>query len=315
MTAAGGMLWSGVSCAQGAQGDAAESQGEQPERSPRLAPPLRPLVEEARPVIEEVRRLGFFSGRYERAAGRVWTVELEPSGWFASPGGSVAIGGDGNGSGLVETAALNLDSPVISPYVESHIRLDPLKISLSGSLLTNNGTVTLDAPVVFGATTFVADETIDSRFRLDSAEVKLGYSVYAFDSDPDARGVALMSSEVDLVVGARFYDFGFRVESLGGGGGRESGRIRHVEGLIGVRADVTFEDRYEIEVEANVGGTPEMDSRDSRSSNLQAAFKFRPTSNTSIQIGYRLRVTDLRDADLELNGAVAGLFGGISIRF
>jgi hypothetical protein len=310
MAACGAAWWCGVSCAQEAEAEQHAAE-EQPEGSPRLAPPLRPLVEEARPVIEGARRLGFFSGRYERAAGREWTVEVEPSGWYASPGGSVAIGG----GGLVETSALNLDSPVISPYVESHVRWDPWKLSLSGSLLTNNGTVTLDAPVTLGATTFFAGETVDSRFRLDSAEVKLGYSVYAFDSDPDAQGVALMSSEVDLVVGARYYDFGFRIEELGGAGARESGRIRHVEPLIGVRADVTFEDRYEIEVEANVGGSPEMDSRDSRSGNIQAAFKYRPSANTSIQIGYRLRVTDLRNDVLELNGAVAGLFGGVSIRF
>ena len=96
---------------------------------------------------------------------------------------------------------------------------------------------------------------------------------------------------------------------------RVKGDMFHVEPIVGMKWEIEFERKFAIDFSSNFGYLPKLDDQSSSSLDLTAGFRYRPTPNLGVQIGYRLLVFDLEDDDVEAEGALAGLYGGISIRF
>ncbi|MEO0632244.1 MAG: hypothetical protein AAFY46_16190, partial [Planctomycetota bacterium] len=128
----------------------------------------------------------------------------------------------------------------------------------------------------------------------------------------NARGRPLLSVGLDLKGGIRVYDGTFGVEGPISSAGAS---FTHVEPLVGFTADIAFADRYEIQLQNTLGGSPTIDDRSSFTFDVQATFKYRFVDNAAFQLGYRLRRTVLTGSDYELDGAVAGLFAGLTVRF
>ncbi|MEL6499545.1 MAG: hypothetical protein AAF937_11145 [Planctomycetota bacterium] len=264
---------------------------------------------EARPdTAEPPRRYGFFSGTYERAPRPIWLAEVEANAWYASPGGDISIGN----TEPTGTAGFNLDSPRATAMVEAHLRSDPWTFTVRGSLLDVGARTTLTEPVTLGPATFAAGDSVSSGYRLDEIVFRAGYKVYQFDADANARGRPLLSAGLDLMGGVRLYDGTFGVEGPVSSAGAS---FTHVEPLIGFTADITFADRYEIQLQNSYGATPTIDDQRSFTFDIQATFKYRFVDNAAFQLGYRLRRTVLEGSDFELDGAVAGVFAGLTVRF
>ncbi len=291
-------------CAAQAEGppprDAAPSQA-----SPADQPADQPADEPADPPA---RRYGLFSGTYERAPRPLWFAEVEANVWYASPGGEISVGG----TPLVSSDRFNLDSPRATPMVEVHLRYDPWTFDFRGSLLDVDSRARLAEPATQGAVTFAAGEAVNSSYRLDEAVFRAGYRVYQFDADANATGRPLLSAGVDLLGGVRLYDgtVGFR-----GPSGAVGSSFTQIEPLIGFAADVSFEDRYEIQFQNTHAGSPEIDGQSSFTVDIQVTFKYRPVDNAALQVGYRIRRNILEGDDYELDGAVAGVFAGLTVRF
>lgn len=260
---------------------------------------------EAEPVERDP---GFFSGTYLRADRTDWVAEVEANTWYVAPGGDVSIGG----VPLVDTARLNLDSPRATPMVEVQARFDPFTLSLRGSLLDVNDQAILPTATTLGVATFAASELVNTSYRLDEAVARLGYRMYQFDAEADQRGRARISAGVDLLSGLRLYDGSVGVSGPSGSVGSS---FTHLEPLVGIAADVTFADRYEIQFQNTYAGTPKIDGQRSFSLDIQVTFKYRPFENAGVQVGYRIRRNFLEGDDYELDGAVAGVFAGLTLRF
>lgn len=268
-------------------------------------PAAEPAAEQ---VAEPPRRYGFFSGTYTRAPRPYWHTEIEANVWYASPGGDVSIGG----TQLTGTDGFNLDSPRATPMVEAHLRYDPWNLSFRGSLLDVGSTAFIGEPTTLGPATFAAGDAVTSGYRLDEFALRAGYRFYQFDADASARGRPLFSVGVDAMAGLRVYDGTFAVAGPGGSAGAS---FTHIEPLVGFTTDITFADRYEIQIQNTYGGSPTIDDRSSFTFDLQATFKYRPIDNAAIQLGYRIRRNVLVGSDYELDGAVAGVFAGLTLRF
>ncbi|MEO1715795.1 MAG: hypothetical protein AAFR76_01675 [Planctomycetota bacterium] len=278
------------------------AQGDDPQPAP------TDVVDAQPDTAEPPRRYGFFSGTYEHAPRPIWTAEVEANAWYASPGGDISIG-DIEPAG---TAEFNLDSPRATPMVEAHLRYDPWTFTVRGSLLDVGARTTLSEPATLGPATFAAGDSVSSGYRLDEWVLRAGYRVYQFDADANAQGRPLLSVGLDLKGGIRVYDGTFGVEGPISSAGAS---FTHVEPLVGFTADIAFEDRYEIQLQNTLGGSPTIDDRSSFTFDVQATFKYRFVDNAAFQLGYRLRRTVLTGSDYELDGAVAGLFAGLTVRF
>lgn len=269
---------------------------------------VTPAGDEQPAAEPSLRNYGFFSGSYDRALRPEWDYELEANVWYVSPGGDISIGG----SPKAPTASLNVDSPRAAPLAEIHARFDPYTVSFRGSLLDVDGVADLTGPLAVGPVAFAAGETVNANYRLDTADVRVGRRVYQFDGEPNERGRPLLSSGVTLEGGLRIYDASVGVIGPSGSAGAS---FTHLEPVVGVTAELGFADRYQIQLQNSFGGIFEIDGQDSYSVDIQVSFKYRPVDNASIQLGYRIRRNVLEGDDYELDGAVAGLFAGLSLRF
>ncbi|MGP1273060.1 MAG: hypothetical protein ACTS22_06985 [Phycisphaerales bacterium] len=257
------------------------------------------------------RRYGFFSGTYRPGRPPQWTIELEPSVWYAAPNGEIEF----PGGGFVEGDVVNVDSPGLSPRLETHLRIGRVTVTASGSLIEASGDAVLVDPITIGATTFASGDRLASKLRLDTAALFAGYRVAEFGGRPDDTGLSRFYTRMDVIGGLRYYDFGFSATTQTGAPRRVSAAIRHVEPLIGFRYAVEFDRRLHAEAEVNFGWTPEIDGQGSRSGSVQVSVNYRPQPWWGVQVGYQLRTTDLYNDDAEFSGGVAGLFGGLTVRF
>lgn len=257
------------------------------------------------------RELGFFAGNDVRMPVDQPTVQIEPFVWYVSPGGSVGIGG----SPLVETQDLSIDDPRLGPGIEAHLRRGPWRLSLLGALTSQHGGNVAEEPLAFGGLSVAAGETIVTEIDLDVYGIMGAYRVWGYAAEPDSKGVPLFESSLDLVAGVRLYDYGLTVERITGAPGRASGDMQHAEPVVGAKWSIEFANQFSIDLATNFGYLPEVSGQSSNSLDITAGFRYAPTPLVAAQIGYRLLVFDLESDDVEAEGALAGLYGGVSIQF
>ena len=257
--------------------------------------------------------LGFFSGDYELAEPVEHQFEFEPFIWYVSPGGEVGFGGD---TPLVHTSDLSLDNPWVSGGAELHANRGKWRLSLMGSHAQQNGDTVANSAMNFNTLAVAAGDTIHAEFDMTVASVRVGYELWSFSAEPNSEGVPRLSSSLGLVGGLRAYDYSLKSEINGGGPGASvSGDMFHVEPMVGAKWDINFDEQFAIDFATNFGYLPKLGDQSSSSLDITVGFRYTPTPNVGAQIGYRLLVFDLEDDDIEAEGALAGLYGGITIRF
>lgn len=259
----------------------------------------------------EPRGLGFFSGEYAPVGPLEPRIRIEPFAWYVSPGGDVGL----SGSPLVATEDLSIDDPRLAPGVEVHLHHGLWRLSLLGALTSQHGGADLDAPASFGALSASAGERLVTEIDLDIFEIRGAYRVWGFATDPDEQGVPALRSTLEGVVGVRGYDYSLSVDRIVGPAGRASGDMQHAEPIAGFKWAIEFEGRYTIDLASNFGYLPEVSGQSSSSLDITVGFRYAPVPWAAAQIGYRLLVFDLESDDVEAEGALAGLYGGVSLQF
>ncbi|RNC82647.1 MAG: hypothetical protein ED559_12985 [Phycisphaera sp.] len=259
------------------------------------------------------RRYGFFSGDYEPSDPLEYTYEIEPFVWFVSPGGDV---GYARGTELVDTENLSIDDPALYGGAEFHIIRDKWRFSLLGAVASQNGAAVQSTARTLGPLAVAAGDTVRTEIDINTYSLRTGYRVWEFEPDPNERGIPEISSAVEVVAGVRAFDYSLESEIIAGGTpGSVEGDMFHLEPIVGAKWEIHFQDQYTIDFSSNFGYLPEIDDQSSSSLDLTVGFKYRPTPNVGAQIGYRLLVFDLESDEVEAEGALAGLYGGIAIRF
>lgn len=277
--------WAGFVCAQ-------------PEAGPAAAP-------------DAPARQGFFSGRYERTEYTQPRFEVEPFVWYVAPGGDVSV----QASPLLPTGGLNIDEPNVRVGAEVHLHEGPWRFTLLGSFADQQaGSVTTSA-VNFGTFSASPGDTLFTEFDLDTLGIRAAYRFWEFAADPDERGIPMVRSSLEAVAGLRAYDYSLSIERTSGAGGRATGDMFQVEPVIGAKWSIEFDQMFAIDLASNFGYAPEISGQSSSSFDITAGFRYMPIPNFAAQIGYRLLVFDLESDDVQTEGALAGLYGGVTFSF
>lgn len=270
------------------------------------------LQPETQPTHEpNARRLGFFSGTYNRCEFEQPRFQIEPFVWYASPGGSVGF----TGNDLATTKDLSIDDPRLGGGVEAHFRQGPWRVSLLGSITSQHGGSVAQNAMTLGSLNVAPGDTLVTEIDLDTFGLRAGYQIWSYATDLDEFGVQLMRSSFEAVVGLRAYDYDLSVSRTSGIPASNQGDMFHIEPIVGFKWAVEFDEKYGIDLSTNFGYLPEIDDQSSSSLDITAGFRYSPVPNVAAQIGYRLLVFDLSSDDVEAEGALAGLYGGLSISF
>jgi hypothetical protein len=245
-----------------------------------------------------------------------WTIQLEPSLWFGAPGGKVRVPGSPAGTAPVRMELLNLDSPRLSPYSEVHLRSGEWHLSVSGF------TVSLeDRGVNFTRTGWLGPfllrpgDWVQSSIEFTSAEFTMGYRVPIPDTLVGPGGKEFRGT-LETIGGLRLYNVWLEFATPYGA---TSHQDFFPEPIVGLKYTMEIQEKFNIDVQVSIGGFDDGATRRTISWDILSGFSYRPVENVGIQVGYRQLAYNLSSGRGEdrfrYDGAVAGLFGGVVIRF
>lgn len=244
-----------------------------------------------------------------------WTLQFEPSVWYSSPGGQLALPGAPAGTETVYLDVLNLDSPRASPAGELHLYSEDWTLSLSGfrTELENRGFVASSAFDI-GGVSLLPGERAFASMTFTSVDALVSRRVALPPSLAGEPGGGF-AARLDLKGGARLMDVGFDLSAPGGG---QSYHGFYLQPVIGAKLTMDLTPRFTIDLQLDAGAFPG-GGRESWSYDIIAGFMYRPTDNLAVQIGYRDLAYELREGSSDdrflYRGALQGLYAGAVLRF
>jgi hypothetical protein len=248
-----------------------------------------------------------------------WTIKLDPMVWWVSPAGDLKLPAQGAvAGGSVGLSTLDLDTPEISPAGAASLYVENFRFSFFGSAYSREASGTADSAFQLGDVQVTAGDEFDVDFDFGFYEVSLGYRFLHHNwKESSANPAEAADVAIDLygLVGGRLYDLDISFASAGS----ESGTDQFFADVIaGVRAELTIIRDFSINVQASGGGMGDSD-RSSYSFDIQVFGEWRPFQNVGVLFGWRHTQFTFEDGDgpekFEYDGSVAGVFGGVSIRF
>lgn len=248
-----------------------------------------------------------------------WTVRFEPGVWLVSPSGMVRMPGASDDTVRVEY--LNLDTPEVRPSGEVHVAADRWRLSFFGSQYAQETQFVAERGFSLGDVAIDVGDTVDAEFDFTVVEVAAGYRIWEADLDGDsANPAAAVDTDLRLyaIGGLRAYDVDFDIREIGGQGARSTTDQFFVEPILGLRGEVDVARDFTIDLQLSGGGYYDSD-RSTSSLDIVVGFQWRPHPNVGVQIGWRQVAYWLHDGDgadeFEYNGRMAGIQGGLVIRF
>lgn len=245
-----------------------------------------------------------------------WSLQFEPAVWYVAPGGRVRLPGSPTGTDRVRLEDVNLDTPRLSPYGELHLRTGEWRFMVSGVAtdLKSRGAVAQE-PLWIGPTLVSPGERTVGSIDFASAEVNVAYRItipdeIAGQGGPEFRGT------LEALWGLRMYTLSFEFDTPSA-----SARYSDLffEPLVGLKYTMEIYERFNIDVQASIGAFDDGGHRRVISYDILAGFSYRPTENIGVQIGYRNLAYSMRSGSgidqFKYGGALAGLYGGVLIRF
>ncbi|RMH32121.1 MAG: hypothetical protein D6692_00040 [Planctomycetota bacterium] len=239
-----------------------------------------------------------------------WRLSLEPSIW--APG----LGGDlGFGAGDFQVERLRVDDARASALLRVQARRGDLVLDASGFVFSFDDATRTDAVQSAGGLAFAAGDPARVRFDLVSAELTVGARVWGV-SLPGPGAGRVVKIGVDAFGGLRAYSLDALVGSPGGG--TRSGDGLWVEPIVGARLNVDLLNSAGFFLTLDAGAMP-IGDHTSTSFDIVTGIQWRPLRLVGVQFGWRQLLVDLQDGDgagrFEYDGALAGLFGSVVIRF
>lgn len=253
---------------------------------------------------------------------RDWTIRLDPVAWWVSPSGKVRLpSGGATAGGKVRLERLDLDTPELSPAGAVAINAGDFRFSFFGSSYSRDGGTTADSSFRLGDVTLTPGDPFESTFEFSVFELTGAYRFYTYDfkeRSEDKAGAADVAIDFYALVGARFFDMSIGV-STGVGGGASSSTDQFFGDILGgIRVEVRLARQFNINAQLTGGGFGDSD-RSSFSWDVALAAEWNPLENVGMQFGWRQIAYSFEDGDgagkFEYDGAMAGVFAGVVIRF
>ncbi len=252
-----------------------------------------------------------------------WTLDFEPAVWLTAPNGNVRMPGNAsNGNGQSFTVnALNIDSTRLSPFGELQLRRGKWRIGLSGfSFGLDNQGVQVGVPGQIGQARFRPGDTLETSMDLLSFSADVGYEIYTREQGQLDSGAPKYRASVILLGGIRSIDTTFQSDVFRSGSNIASTRADafHAHPYGGVRLEMELFEDFSIDLLSTVGGLYTGDT-ESWSSDILVGFQWNPTPHFGAQIGYRQLLMGIEENnapnEFAWNGGMAGLYGGVVLRF
>lgn len=225
-----------------------------------------------------------------------WTLQLEPTVWFAALGGDVQAG---NGP---RTEFKDIDGDADSAHAA---------FSLRGLYRKDRWTVMADG-FFLDLDEGGAASSID--MKMWSADASVGYQLLEWKRP----GRGILSAD-NPGVAARVIPYaGFRVIApditITTGGGADSGSDEFLHPFVGLRIELEIFDRFSLDTGADVGGF-DLFGEDAFALDWTLNIRAHLTENITGLIGFRQMFLNVESDDVLLDGSVGGLMAGVTIRF
>ncbi|MBX3362635.1 MAG: hypothetical protein KF705_14525 [Phycisphaeraceae bacterium] len=245
-----------------------------------------------------------------------WTLQFEPSVHYIAPAGDLKLP---NRSSMntkeVKVDDLNLDDTRLAPYAEIHFRRDKWRISLSGFAYSiDDRSAIADTSFQFGDLSIASGDRIESSLDFWTLEAVGSYRVFQDQTDRNSKGVIGGAVGIDILGGIRLFDVDLKVSTPTDSQSEDN---LWAQPVLGARVEFAIWERFGFDVTTAFGYMP--GDNTSFSWDIVAGFHWRPIENVGVQIGYQQLAFTLEDGDDEekfrWKGGMAGLFGGVLIRF
>lgn len=248
-------------------------------------------------------------------------IRFEPHAWYVAPGGDFQFPRAGAGASTqINLADVNMDSPRITPGFELNINKGrwggTARFIAFGA--EERGWVP-SAPITLGDASFAANTPASTSLQYVQFELE---GRYRFAKEENIRGSEKAWPSdfwMDLVVGARVIDFDLQVEQ---GATRAEADKTVIAPLVGFKGGIEFysdwvntDHRFTLDLQTTFGYWPT--DVESFTWDIMAGFVWRPIDQAGLQVGYRQTLLRLSDDDdqFEWDGALAGLYFGVVVRF
>lgn len=250
-----------------------------------------------------------------------WTIQIEPSAWYVSPGGRVTLPGSGStGEGdRVQLNRLNIDTPRLSPAGEIHLQADRARLTLGGFAYSIERESTAAGTERIGGIALARGDDLTTELDFITFEATGAYELISSSRRGQvsrlADGRVRFEGTLDAVAGVRFYGVDFDLASAAGSDGAHE---TFAQPIVGAKLEMAFIEEFTIDVQLTAGGLSAGD-RSSWSWDITIGMMWRPVENVGVQVGYRSNTfnleTDAADAPFEYKGSLAGLYAGVVVRF
>lgn len=246
-----------------------------------------------------------------------WTIEVNPRLWWVSPSGDLQL--PGTTAAKVGIEDLDLDTPEFTPAGSFAINADRFRFSFFGSSYSRDARFAAGSAFQLGTLSVSAGDDVHSMFDLGIYELTVGYRFYQHDfalSSLNPADCAHLVLGLYVVGGVRMYDLNIQVERPGVG---STGTDQFfIEPIAGIRAEHTITRDFTVNLQLDGGGFGDSD-RTSYSFNISVDFQWRPIPWLGLQIGWRQTLYSFTDGEnateFQYDGAMAGLFAGLVLRF
>lgn len=243
-----------------------------------------------------------------------WTLRLEPMAWYASPSGKIRLPGGSTSKVAVED--MNLDSPRISPAGEGHLRAGKWRFGLAAADYAIDGETLSSTGFAIGDVSVSPGDVYETDFDLTTFAIDVRYEAWRKDFAEDSSGdpVPVVLS-VEVLGGVRLYDFDFSIRS----GSSSSGTDQfYAVPIVGARFEAELAEDFTIDL-VLAGGWFGDSQRSATALDVIVGFTWRPHPNVGLQVGWQQFAWFFEDDDdrgnFEYDGMMAGVYGGLSIRF
>lgn len=262
---------------------------------------------------------------WERSRLHDWTISFEARAWYAAPAGDLTLPGGTVAGDEIDLDLLNMDSPKLTPSGELRFQRGKLRIGLSGSAFNADRASTIATTQTLGAVAVWAGERAQLDFSHWSFETQALYEVFSYvdGSTSDGRDAVRLRGLLGGGVRVSALDLNFRVTPTDPG---RTGSETLAVGYDGTFAELMIAGAFEIDLNENwfisvegSGGWFGLDDRTSSSFSIEPTLAWHPNPHVGVEVGYRMLIHRMEDGNtpsqFEWSGSLAGLFGGLSVRF
>jgi len=250
----------------------------------------------------------------EAVGGKIhmYSVEVEPTLWYAAMSGKVSLPGGPAGDPTVSLDDLNADSPRATPFGQVRVNVGSWLIDVSAFSTSADRSTTAQTGGQLGTFTFIAGDPLRVSVDMTSAQVMGGYRFGPWPSGKQDDGSFSWVPSVVVLGGARLYDIGIGIGATSPTTAKAEEFF--IEPVLGARLEMDLTQAFSVNVETTVGWMPS--GHESLSWDISAGFVWRPVEHLGVQLGYRNLWFDLDSGEgTRWDGGVAGLFAGVQLRF